>query len=92
MTRRTGKKSINEKVGLILSLTERINDKVDQQNTDIVLLQQQVKALQMDLDDMRQKTRNQAILAGGVGGGLVAIGIEFTHREQGDGALTSSSL
>ena len=83
MTRRTGKKSINEKVDLILSLTERINDKLDQQNTDIFLLQQQVKALQMDLDDMRQKTRNQAILAGGVGGGLVAIGIEFIRLKFG---------
>lgn len=81
--RRKDKKSINDKVDLILSLTERINDKVDQQNTDIVLLQQQVKALQMDLDDMRQKTRNQAILAGGVGGGLVAIGIEFIRLKFG---------
>lgn len=81
--RRKDKKSINEKVDLILSLTERINDKVDQQNTDIVLLQQQVKALQLDLDDMRQKTRNQAILAGGLGGGIVAVGIELIRLKFG---------
>lgn len=81
--RRKDKKSINEKVDLILSLTERINDKVDQQNTDIILLQQQVKALQLDLDDMRQKTRNQAILAGGLGGGIVAVGIELIRLKFG---------
>ncbi|QOF68310.1 hypothetical protein IFE17_02725 [Actinobacillus sp. GY-402] len=77
------KKSANEKLDLILAITENISDKVDQQNEEIADLRRQMMEFRDDLEQISQKSRNQAFLAGGIGGGIVAVGIEFIRLKFG---------
>lgn len=75
--------SINEKLDLILSTTMKIHQKVEQQNQDIAQLRSEMRSLEQLVNEMTKKNRNQALLAGGVGGGLVAVGIELIRWKLG---------
>lgn len=76
-------KSTAEKLDLVLAKLDGIEDKVDKQNREIADLQKQVQSLQVDLNEMAKKSRNQALLAGGIGGGVVALGIELIRLKLG---------
>ncbi|MFP4733320.1 hypothetical protein [Pasteurella multocida] len=76
-------KSTGEKLDAILDKLDGIADKVDKQNKEIADLQKQVQALQADLSKMAKKNRNQALIAGGIGGGIVAVGIELIRLQFG---------
>ena len=76
-------KSNSEKLDLIILKLDGIETKVDNQKEEIAELQRQVEMLQEELSVMTAKNRNQALIAGGVGGGLVAVGIEFLRIKFG---------
>ncbi|NBI12588.1 hypothetical protein GVX81_02930 [[Haemophilus] felis] len=80
---RNKNKSTAEKLDLVLLKLDNIDEKVDKQNKEIADLQQQVKELQFNLDELVRKNRNQALLAGGIGGGVVALGIELIRLKFG---------
>lgn len=80
---RNKNKSTTEKLDLVLLKLDNIDEKVDKQNKEIADLQQQVKELQFNLDELVRKNRNQALLAGGIGGGVVALGIELIRLKFG---------
>lgn len=80
---RNKSKSTTEKLDLVLLKLDNIDEKVDKQNKEIADLQQQVKELQFNLDELVRKNRNQALLAGGIGGGVVALGIELIRLKFG---------
>ncbi|MGC6245384.1 DNA-binding protein [Pasteurella multocida] len=75
--------SLPKKLDAILDKLDGIADKVDKQNKKIADLQKQVQALQADLSEMAKKNRNQALIAGGIGGGIVAVGIELIRLQFG---------
>ncbi|WP_439240898.1 hypothetical protein [Lonepinella sp. BR2474] len=77
------RKSAEEKLDLILQMTEIINDKVDQQNQEIADLQRQIRGLQEDLKSLARRNRYQSLVAGGLGGGLVAVGFELIRLKLG---------
>ena len=75
--------SINEKLDLILSTTMKIHQKVEQQNQDIAQLRSEMRSLEQLVNEMTKKNRNQALLAGGIGGGIVAVSIELIRWKLG---------
>ncbi|HDR0674183.1 TPA: hypothetical protein QBZ70_001444 [Pasteurella multocida] len=76
-------KSVSDKLDAILDKLGGIGDSIDRQNQEIADLQKQVQALQQDLSEMAKKNRNQALIAGGIGGGIVAVGIELIRLQFG---------
>ncbi|HHE3462907.1 TPA: hypothetical protein ACPDI7_002134 [Pasteurella multocida] len=80
---RNKNKSTGEKLDAILDKLDGIGKSIDQQNQEIADLQKQVQALQQDLSEMAKKNRNQALIAGGIGGGIVAVGIELIRLQFG---------
>ncbi|AAP95456.1 hypothetical protein A6046_05205 [[Haemophilus] ducreyi] len=83
MNKRKHKQTDSEKLDLILAATAEINEKVDKQNGRIDELQSELHKTRLLLDEMSRKNRKQAIIAGGVGGGLVAIGFELLRLKLG---------
>ncbi|QEH17316.1 hypothetical protein [Histophilus somni] len=77
MRKRQYKKSTKEKLDQILAITEIINQKVDKQNEELVKIKNDVQALERLVQEMARKNRNTALIAGGISGGLVAVGIEL---------------
>lgn len=78
MSKRQHRKSTTEeKLDQILTMTEIINQKVDKQNEELAKIKNEVQALERIVQEMARKNRNTALIAGGVSGGLVAIGIDL---------------
>lgn len=77
MSKRQYRKSTEEKLDQILAITEIINQKVDKQNEELVKIKNDVQALERLVQEMARKNRNTALIAGGISGGLVAVGIEL---------------
>lgn len=81
------RKQDSAKLDRILEMTEIINTKVDKQNERIDELQKEVHATKKLVDEMARKNRRNAViaggLAGGVGGGLIAIGFELMRMKLG---------
>ncbi|MGX2968790.1 hypothetical protein ACWIVU_00455 [Ursidibacter arcticus] len=83
MSRRKLKQTDSEKLDLILSAVTEANEKIDRQNERIDVLQQEVHAMKKLVDEMARKNRRNSVIAGGVGGGLVALGIELLRLKLG---------
>lgn len=83
MSKRQYKKSTEEKLDQILTMTEIINQKVDKQNQELAQLKNEVQALETLVNEMSRKNRRAAVIAGGVGGGLVALGFELMKLKFG---------
>ena len=83
MSRRKGKRTDSEKLDLILGAVSEINEKVDKQNEEIEILRREVLKTQRLVDEMARKNRRSALIAGGIGGGLVTIGFELMRAKLG---------
>ncbi|MCT8547634.1 hypothetical protein Q7Y95_08185 [Glaesserella parasuis] len=83
MSRRKQKQTDSEKLDLILEAVTSANEKIDSQNERIDALQKEVHATKKLVDDMARKNRRDAVIAGSVGGGLVAIGFELIRLKLG---------
>ena len=83
MSRRKLKQTDSEKLDLILSAVTEANEKIDRQNERIDVLQQEVHAMKKLVDEMARKNCRNSVIAGGVGGGLVALGIELLRLKLG---------
>lgn len=76
-------KQDSAKLDRILEMTEIINDKVDKQNKRIDELWAEVHATKKLVDEMSRKNRRNAMIAGGLTGGLVAVGFELMRLKLG---------
>lgn len=83
MGRRKQKQTDSEKLDLILGAVSEINHKVDKQNEEIERLYREMQATQRLVNEMARKNRRDAVIAGGVGGGIVAIGFELLRLKFG---------
>ena len=83
MCRRKEKRTDSDKLDLILGAVSEINEKVDKQNEEIEILRREVLKTQRLVDEMARKNRRSALLAGGIGGGLVTIGFELMRAKLG---------
>ena len=83
MGRRKVKGTVSEKMDLILGAVCEINEKVDKQKEEIEILRREVLKTQRLVDEMARKNRRSALLAGGIGGGLVTIGFELMRAKLG---------
>lgn len=83
MGRRKGKRTDSEKLDLILGAVSEINEKVDKQNEEIEILRREVLKTQRLVDEMARKNRRSALIAGGIGGGLVTVGFELMRAKLG---------
>lgn len=83
MSRRKQRQTDSEKLDLIYGAVSELNNKVDKQNQEIERLHREIQATQCLVNEMAQKNRKQAIIAGGVGGGLVAVGFELLRMKFG---------
>ncbi|MCK3654901.1 hypothetical protein A4G19_03695 [Pasteurellaceae bacterium Macca] len=73
----------NAMLSEILDLTRNINDKVEQQNAEILSLKKEVKALEQLVNTMNRKNRNTALIAGALGGGVASVGFELLRLKFG---------
>lgn len=80
---RKHKTTTDEKLDQILTATAEINAKIDSQNERIEALQREVHATKQLVDDMARKNRRNSLIAGGVGGGLVALAFELMKLKIG---------
>lgn len=83
MSRRKQKQTDSEKLDLILEAVTSANEKIDSQNERIEALQKEVHATKKLVDDMARKNRRDAVIAGGVGGGIIAVGFELLRLKFG---------
>lgn len=83
MSRRKQKQTDSEKLDLILEAVTSANEKIDSQNERIDALQKEVLATKKLVDDMARKNRRDAVIAGGVGGGIIAVGFELLRLKFG---------
>ncbi|ATW46345.1 hypothetical protein Q7Z55_05175 [Glaesserella parasuis] len=83
MSRRKQKQTDSEKLDLILEAVTTANEKIDSQNERIEALQKEVHATKKLVDDMARKNRRDAVIAGGVGGGIIAVGFELLRLKFG---------
>lgn len=83
MGRRKEKRTDSEKLDLILGAASEINEKVDKQNEEIEILRREVLKTQRLVDEMARKNRRSALIAGGIGGGLVTVGFELMRAKLG---------
>lgn len=83
MGRRKEKRTDSEKLDLILGAVSEINEKVDEQNEEIEILRREVLKTQRLVDEMARKNRRSALIAGGIGGGLVTVGFELMRAKLG---------
>lgn len=80
---RRKKTTTDEKLDQILTATAEINSKIDSQNERIEALQREVHATKKLVDEMARKNRRNSLVAGGVGGGLVALAFELMKLKIG---------
>ena len=83
MSRRKQKQTDSKKLDLILEAVTSANEKIDSQNERIDALQKEVHATKKLVDDMARKNRRDAVIAGGVGGGIIAVGFELLRLKFG---------
>ena len=83
MSRRKQKQTDSEKLDLILEAVTSANEKIDSQNKRIEALQKEVHATKKLVDDMARKNRRDAVIAGCVGGGIIAVGFELLRLKFG---------
>ncbi|KEZ23478.1 hypothetical protein HS327_00443 [Glaesserella parasuis] len=83
MSRKKHKQTDSEKLDLILEAVTSANEKIDSQNERIDALQKEVHATKKLVDDMARKNRRDAVIAGGVGGGIIAVGFELLRLKFG---------
>ncbi|QGM80673.1 hypothetical protein [Otariodibacter oris] len=86
MSRRNKKqeqKAMEGKLDQILLAVSEVNHKVDRQNVEIEALRREVVATKKLVDEMAKKNRKDALIAGGLGGGLAAIGFELLRMKFG---------
>lgn len=83
MSRKKHKQTDSEKLDLILGGLTELNGKVDKQNEEIERLHREIQATQRLVNEMARKNRRDAIVAGGVGGGIVAVGFELLRLKFG---------
>lgn len=72
-----------EKLDAILHKLDGIENKVDAQNEELAQLRQEMRRLKLQVNEMSKKNRAQSLVAGGVGGGLVYVGIELIKWKLG---------
>lgn len=77
MSRRKQKQTDSEKLDLILGGLNELNSKVDKQNEEIERLHREIQATNRLVNEMARKNRRDAVIAGGVGGGIIAVGFEL---------------
>lgn len=73
----------NDKLDELLSLTREIHHSVTEQETAIVNLRKEMGSLRELIDQMEKRNRKQALLAGGLSGGIAAIGFELIRMKLG---------
>lgn len=83
MSRRKQKQTDSEKLDLILGGLTELNGKVDKQNEEIERLHREIQATNRLVNEMATKNRKHALIAGGVGGGIVAVGFELLRLKFG---------
>lgn len=83
MSRKKHKQTDSEKLDLILGGLTELNGKVDKQNEEIERLHREIQATNRLVNEMAIKNRKQALIAGGVGGGIVAVGFELLRLKFG---------
>lgn len=83
MSRKKGKQTDSEKLDLILGAVSEINAKVDKQNEEIEILRREVLKTQRVVEEMSRKNRRSALIAGGIGGGIVTVGFELMRAKLG---------
>lgn len=77
------KQKDSEKLDQILALTQTINEKVDKQNARLDGLEEELKAVERLVCEMAKRNRTQSLVAGGLAGGVVAVGIELLRLKLG---------
>lgn len=79
------KKTISnaEKFDAILHKLDGIEDKIDKQKEEMVHLRHQMQLLEKQVSDMAKKNRVQAVIAGGISGGIVAVATELIRLKLG---------
>ncbi|EER47750.1 hypothetical protein AM305_06176 [Actinobacillus minor NM305] len=83
MSRRKHKQTDSEKLDLILGGLTELNGKVDKQNEEIERLHREIQATNRLVNEMTRKNRRDAVIAGGVGGGIIAVGFELLRLKFG---------
>lgn len=83
MSRRKQKQTDSEKLDLILGGLTELNGKVDKQNEEIERLHREIQATNRLVNEMATKNRKHALIAGCVGGGIVAVGFELLRLKFG---------
>ncbi|WP_341476044.1 hypothetical protein [Caviibacterium pharyngocola] len=80
---RVKNKSTSEKLDVILDKLISIDEKVDKQNEEITKLRREMQSLESQVNEMAKKHKVQALVAGGIGGGLAAVGFELLRLKFG---------
>ena len=83
MSRRKQKQTDSEKLDLILGGLNELNSKVDKQNEEIERLHREIQATNRLVNEMARKNRRDAVIAGGVCGGIIAVGFELLRLKFG---------
>ena len=83
MSRKKQKQTDSEKLDLILGGLNELNDKVDKQNEEIERLHREIQATNRLVNEMARKNRRDAVVVGGLGGGIVAVGFELLRLKFG---------
>ncbi|MDD6910942.1 hypothetical protein [Actinobacillus minor] len=83
MSRKKHKQTNSEKLDLILGGLTELNGKVDKQNEEIERLHREIQATNRLVNEMARKNRRDAVVAGGLGGGIVAVGFELLRLKFG---------
>lgn len=73
----------DEKLDELLSLTRQIHHSVTEQENAILNLRKEMGSLRELIDQMEKRNRKQALLAGGLGGGIAAVGFELIRMKLG---------
>ncbi|MDP8079528.1 hypothetical protein [Phocoenobacter skyensis] len=72
-----------QKLDQLLELTTAIHQTVEQQNAEISALRRELASLEDLVNKMSRKNRTQALIAGGIGGGIAAVGFELLRIKFG---------
>lgn len=83
MSRKMKKQTDSDKLDQILAVVTTVNEKVDSQNKRIENLQKEVRNLEYLVNEMAKKHRMRSLIAGGIGGGMVAVGFELIRLKLG---------
>ncbi len=72
-----------QKLDELLEITKNINKTVEQQNIEISALRRELASLEELVNKMSRKNRTQALIAGGIGGSIAAVGFELLRIKFG---------